>query len=704
MKSLKGIIRNIIERNDGDNINWNIHKIKSILHYISRVILIIIESKNKDLIKNIDYILNRSENKFEGTYYDIFIDMEEKYDFNLYLNKVDKLDIINILLSMDTNNFKESFLGELYESFTTAKERQYLGQVYTPKYIVKYMINSSIKKEDIINNPYFKVIDPSCGGGYFLIEAYKKIKDIFNQNYDEIMYKNPYLKLSTKDDIHKFILTNNIWGTDIDEFSVFITAFSLIVNGTIEENIKTNIIEKDILLEDELSLFNYDESFKVLDNQFDLVMGNPPYIGHKKIDKLYRNRIASHYEDVYSDKSDISYCFFKKGYELLKEQGKLVYITSRYFQEAPSAKKLRDFILNRFHINRIIDFYGENIFKGASVSSAIIECEKSKELEKNIMIYRLMNNTSIKEKQLYLDENYFEIFKIDQSTLKGDKWIIVNGSERKVFKKIERRGNFILDDICICNQGIITGYDKAFIVDIDTIEKENLEKKYIKAWIKNSDIMKYREPKNSKYILYTDSIEDISECPNIMNRLSKYRERLSNRRECKKNTREWYQLQWGRNKDVFKNEKILFPYKSKECNFTICNNEVYCSADVYILNIKKQFKDIITLEYLTAFLNSSLFEFYFKIVAKKLNDKLYDFYPNKIMSLKIKVNKEQSIIKNLVNDMTNKYTKFHGNEKELNHYITTNQRKINEYFYSIYDLTKDDIRVIENKLNKLNTK
>src|SRR5690606_10987981 len=154
---------------------------------------------------------------------------------------------------------------------------------------------------------------------------------------------------------------NNLTGFDIDPFAVYMTRVSLILKGDIIGNIQTNIFNKDILIEENYNLLDFLEDMPLEEykmGRYDLVIGNPPYIGHKSIDKEYRKKLQGTYYDVYSDKADISYCFFKKGYQLLKDNGRLIYITSRYFLEAPSAKDLRRFIKTNYVLEEIVDFYG----------------------------------------------------------------------------------------------------------------------------------------------------------------------------------------------------------------------------------------------------------------------------------------------------------------------------------------------------------
>lgn len=707
--SLKKIANDALRIIDTEQVDKYISGVKSILFFIGKSVLSIKYLKENMDISSENINLQLIEKNCEVTLSQIIEDEDKLFVDNDFLNDKLKNDIIIILKDISSDELVNFSLGQLYEAFITNKQRKLLGQVYTPDYIVRYMVSQGVSNEEIIKNPYFSVVDPACGGGYFLLEAYDKIREIFEENYSVIIQTNPEIEAKMSNGIHSFILKNNITGFDIDAFAVFMTKISLILKGNIENNLITNIYHRDILTVGNRNLIEIIEkmpSEEDIEGKYDLVIGNPPYIGHKSIDKDYRKKLQSIYYDVYSDKADISYCFFKKGYEMLKDKGKLIFITSRYFLEAPSAKGLRDFIKNKYKIDKIVDFYGQNVFKGIGISPVIIKSTKNQSTKEKILVRRFKNTNLLKEKSFDLN-NSFEKYHVCQEELDDRGWLLISKDERKLFYKIDTLGDYILDEICICNQGIITGCDKAFIVDHDTIKKKNLESNILKMWVKNSEVRKYRTIKNRRFILYTDLIKDLDEYNNTISHITPYRERLESRRECLTGIREWYKLQWGRDINIFKQPKIFFPYKAMTNEFTIELREVCCSADVYILSLRDKYKQEITLEYLVAFLNSSLFEFYFKSIAKKLNESMYEYYPNKIMTLKIKLGENREAIEKKVKKIMDCYSilgeinslegnkQSHKNVKHLYKEIEKEINYINNYFFEIYKLEREEISIIK---------
>ncbi|WP_242845255.1 hypothetical protein [Clostridium novyi] len=92
-------------------------------------------------------------------------------------------------------------------------------------------------------------------------------------------------------------------------------------------------------------------------------------------------------------------------------------------------------------------------------------------------------------------------------------------------------------------------------MDSETINKENLEKNIIKPWIKSSYISENNIEMKDTYLIYSDLIEDVEKYPNIINHIKLHKDKLLNRRECKRGVRNWYELQWGRKKEIFEKRK-----------------------------------------------------------------------------------------------------------------------------------------------------
>ena len=109
-----------------------------------------------------------------------------------------------------------------YEFIKNNKEK---GTVYTPEPISSYMIENTIKAEQIIENPYIKIVDPSCGTGNILICCFKILRTLYADNLNQINEKNR-LNLNLQS-IDEHIITHNLYGFDIDDIATKILIIDL---------------------------------------------------------------------------------------------------------------------------------------------------------------------------------------------------------------------------------------------------------------------------------------------------------------------------------------------------------------------------------------------------------------------------------------------------------------------------------------------
>lgn len=510
-------------------------------------------------------------------------------------------------------------------------DKKKTGEFYTPNKVAKLMADLLFEDFDPENSPEPRVFDPSCGDGQLIVAVYLKLYELylpFTENMELLK---------------KHIIKDMLFGMDIDINGLEKTKARLF-ELTHEDS--KNFYQCDFLMDEGNIIAGLKESFTH-------VIGNPPYIGHKNLALDYKKKLKNAYPEVYVNKTDILSCFFPGAMKFLKNHGKLVFITSRYFLEAPTYMGLRNFLQEYCTIKRIIDFDFLNMFKEARVASCITVLENRKELSTTLLydryfedgknIFKTEGILPTKEKTNKQDSHRIEIpefgsfrrFIGSQKLLHENGWSFPTEYEMEIRERIERKGNYSLRDIFTSYQGIITGCDKAFVIK-DTTETEGWNEKELKLlrpWIKNSFVGKYFIKEQGYTLIYSDDIKDLTSYPKVLERLEKHRDKLENRREVKRNFRKWYELQWGRVEEVFKRKKIVHPYKAHENRFAVDENGNLCSADVYIMLPKDGFEPY--MEYITVLLNSTLYDTYFKSFGKRMGGKIFDYYPNKVMEMRV---------------------------------------------------------------------
>lgn len=574
---------------------------------------------------------------------------------------------------------EDFILGRLYQESMERDSKRTHGKYYTPDHIIDFMLEKTLSCTDLVEKPFIKILDPACGCGFFLLKAYDLLRakfrsalpqlrekyetEIYEINKEGVTYAVDGCSYWQEENLHYHILKHCLYGADIDKEALWLCSASLMAKNREKYFGEMNIIYCDSLFrweqyydkeqlsrelqeykliysvhnlrDDKVEYLSREKTEDILknnrfwSNKYDYIIGNPPYVGHKRLAMDYKKWLLDEYKEVFRDKSDISYCFYQRALEAAADECIIAFISSRYFMESPTGRNLRAYLQKNSRIIQIVDFYGEEIFQGVGVATAIffIANESCEDNKTEVWKY---NGGKIKS----IDSKAFEKFTVNQDELLEDRWILIPDGKRGILEKIEKLCNTRLGDIAESFQGIITGCDKAFIVDEQMIRALSIEEELLRPWIKNSHVDRYRVKDSNLKLIYSDLIDEPLKYPNSIMHIEKYRERLENRRECRKGFRLWHQLQWGRNPELFTREKIVYPFKSGSNRFALDKTGCFCSADVYSF-VLKDGAGKYTLPFLLGILNSRLYEFYFKLFAKKMGSGMYDYYPNTVMELKI---------------------------------------------------------------------
>ena len=198
-------------------------------------------------------------------------------------------------------------------------------------------------------------------------------------------------------------------------------------------------------------------------NGFDIVIGNPPYI------QLQNNggELAKLYEDchfqTFAKTGDIYCLFYEKGWQLLRQQGHLCFITSNKWMRAGYGEKTRGFFAKHTNPKYLIDFAGVKIFDNATVDTNILIFGKSQnEYQTRCAVTDKLNKDSLKNLSDFVQQQSVEC-RFDSS----DSWVILSPIEQSIKRKIESVGTPLKDWDIQINYGIKTGFNDAFIINTE---------------------------------------------------------------------------------------------------------------------------------------------------------------------------------------------------------------------------------------------
>jgi len=490
------------------------------------------------------------------------------------------------------------------------------------------------------------------------------------------------------------------------------------------DEIKTNIIYKNA--------FEWRFEFpEVLNNKgefegFDLIIGNPPYIGEKGHKEIIRIIRQGHLAKFYQRKMDIFYFFFNLGLQLLKTNGKLSFITTNYYLTSDGGEKLRTDFKNSSTVNGLINLNELKIFESAKGQHNLItfltKGVNAQTSARNIVTAETGDcNQELFDKVISAQNENSKIYIVPQTELyeTTNNYIRLQGlgskenssKDNSIFKKIIVQGTPLIQ-ICDISQGILSGVDRisnkhieseltekeninsgVFVLTNDEIKNKNFSNKeleLLRPWFKNSDIHKYWTSNDSKYkVIYATRDIEIEDYPSINQHFERFESVIKNRSQERGEMQaavklgKWWVIFAARTKSVFEGEKIVCPQRTKSNVFGYNDDIWYSSADVYY--ISNAIKGI-TLKYILALLNSKLYFFWLYNKGKRKGESLELYYtPLTEIPVKIITLSEQQPFIDLVEKIISK--KGIGTSELV--------KKIDELVYKLYDISLEEQKIIE---------
>lgn len=349
-----------------------------------------------------------------------------------------------------------------------------------------------------------------------------------------------------------------------------------------------------------------------MDEQFNVVIGNPPYIRWKNLNLTAKQELENNllWQNYFNKLCDYFYIFILKSINLLKDNGELIFICPDYWFSTKYAKNLRQFMLKNGGFETIIRFHESQIFPKVNSSITIFKYKKTREKSKNIKIIQLTKRMKVDITLLnHLEKNpSIQCFDIPQFT-QEDNWSFASDSIHQNLQSFENQCTTTIKDICDIGNGMVSGLDKAF--QMKEIEKytDNERKANIKV-VKAKDLEQFFIKKITHYIFINEDIDEQKlsiDYPNFYNDLLVYREQLNKRYSYNKTIPFW---QWSflRNYQLFskKEKRIFVPCKERithknHFRFAIADEFTYPTQDVTALFKKENVRE--SLEYILAYLN-----------------------------------------------------------------------------------------------------
>lgn len=693
---------------------------------------------------------------------DNFIEPEDKTFASIceelaHLNSPYNFDIIPIHI---LGSIYERFLGKVV--IATDKRvrieekpevRKAGGVYYTPQYIVNYIVDNTVvklieeKTPKEISKMHFA--DISCGSGSFLITVFDRLLGYHRKWYqlnpnqakkDGCYFQDGVWILSLKQ--KQNILTNNIYGVDLDAQAVEVTQLSLYLKLLEDEttataqdtwvmfkeqllpNLNKNIICGNSLIGTDIlegKLFNREEELKLkpmnfedvfpevmANGGFDAIVGNPPW--GATFNQIELDYLREKYSEIIVRMIDSFMYFIKETFILIKKGGKVGLILPDVFLYQVDNEKLRTELIQKTTIEEVVNL--GDVFKGVTRPTCLLFYYNESNKNTLTKIFDLSDkkrdekndSTLIESSSFSLSQDYF-------LKLPNCSFITRNIKYFEVIDRIKTNcatvlGQFVDEDGI--QRGISPDLKKAFIVDSKTINKNRLEKRLLRRTLTGGiHVKRFFIKDEDLWIIYSNRRTNIKEFPNIKNFIESFKMEITCS-EVKQNKHSLYSLHRAREEKIFaKKEKIVGVITEDEIIVALDDKQIYFTDGLYLFGAKED----VSSKYLLGILNSNLMVFLYKTLCMESGRVLAQVKPNLLEKLPIKMIDEKNQtqqeiynkIINYVDQMLETKKQLHTakteSEKEyLEKKCANIDRQIDALVYELYELTPEEIAIVENSV------
>jgi len=640
-----------------------------------------------------------------------------------------------------------------------------------------------------------RVIDFACGSGSFLIKVYKNFLESYDRILEELNKKEDKvikraqeilkgsktgislsklrngmrrveslimgrevndLKGVNKAELYKKVAERHIFGVDIDSFAVKLAKLNLLVEAlkhggpaVYGYNKLQSRGEEGVFsdLRDNLKVFDsvgcsVEEFLSVFGGgQFDVVLGNPPYVRHERIEREYKEELVKIYG---LDQRTLDYsCYFvMRGIEALKEGGYLMFIITNKWLRSGYGRIMRELLKNH-NLVELLDFSSARVFKkyeydregdsfrrgdvSVDVMTMIVQRGAPFQYVK-IGVYKEEGGGDDWEERLrgYLRDGARMKLEQEKMTSQG-VWVLAGSEVLSLKEKIERVGVPLKEWDVKIYRGVLTGYNDAFIIDTEIRnriladckdeEERRRTEEVIKPILRGRDIERYRYKWAGLWVIGTysgwtrrnnpregGSIKDYEawfkdNYHALYQHLIKY-VRFGNKKgesllDRPSQGEFWWEVQTGYNIiSEIEKEKIVWQEMSLEPSFAYDDKKFYMLQTAYIMTGGN-------LKFILGLLNSKISKWYMQNLAYSLSEGVQRWIKQYVEQIPLCSITSQNplladqIVQKVDEILTLSQSSDFESNQEKQQKVKELEREVDLLVYKLYNFTEGEIRLIE---------
>lgn len=457
-----------------------------------------------------------------------------------------------------------------------------------------------------------RLLDPACGSGAFLIEAFDQLHAAYEASNDRLQELRGHRTLF---DLDKRILENNLYGVDLNEEAIEICRLSLWIKTAERGKALTSLdhtirVGNSVVSEPAVHprAFDWRAAFPEVfaAGGFDVVVGNPPYVRQELLApfKPHWRGVFKSFDSV----ADIFTYFFEQGLQLLRTGGRLAFITSGSWVRGNYGAPLRKYIAETAAVESMVDFGEYQPFEDAEMIRPSITILNKGGSTGSMRIFKWLTAGNPPEN---LSEVIAAAPTMDTGHLGVDSWELEADDVIALRKKLSSHPQTLhaaVDGEIFC--GIKTGLTEAFVINDERrrqlVASDPQSAELIKPFVQGTHLRPWYVEDSGEFLIsirssanypwpWSDAQDDAERIfertyPAVWAHLNQFRDRAIKRQD---QGRFWWELRACAYWDAFDQPKIVWPEISKlprfsmDCERRYLGNKgfIVSGGDYYLLGV-----------------------------------------------------------------------------------------------------------------------
>lgn len=536
--------------------------------------------------------------------------------------------------------------GALERCLTDARRS---GTVYTPRFLVRWMAqeavsrwlnrhlsitgNASQTEADLLKR--IRVLDLSAGAGAFtmgiLHELVRRRRILEPERSGAEL-----IRMAAEENIYGVDVNGTALETACDRFRCALRAEGDDVPLT------DHLLVGDSLDMSSSGVWSHGLAPVMEAGGFDMVVGNPPFLGEKGNRELFERLKSSSLAPYCASRMDYWYVFACVGLDALKPGGVLHLIVPNQWMANAGAAPLRRKLLGECSRLRLSDFGAHRVFPGVRVHTMTLLAEKQERAGNVATEYRRFSGSG-EQVESFLKQAPYAAFRLpdDRESCVNEGLFFCSPPEQALLDGLEAVRDFELDPVKEIAQGIVPNPDVVSSRALGLLEGEegphaairrgegvfvvskeqfrNLpeqERQFLKPLYEPHLTQRYGLQDTEKVLLYLTPSNGSERATELIRHLERFRPLMEARRETRMDRMKFYHVHWPRKEEFFRaGPKILSVRKCARPTFTYTEKEAYVMMAFNVIRTER-----LSMKYLAALFNSRLMQFWFCMKGKMQGD------------------------------------------------------------------------------------